>query len=334
MIARLFVKLPFSFDIPLGSRFDVYQIEYPGYVVNFYPPLPSETEHVASGVSLCINGTKTFKVDTLKIDIIQDDFNRTTNVESDPSFEVLNHLINELLDRLKYVTNSSIIKPVQLPSAAWRIIYLNDDGSELAEEDGVIRVRGALAYSYQVHPLTSEMWTDSFVLSDKDWTMPKWKMLILDARNSLPEVGPSVVLAASALEVFIYEVLNQLASSLDDKELGLWGWLNSRGLGKAPTIEEQFDKLLKYFTDQSLKIDNKLWESLKNIFKCRNSFLHDGEPLIGGVLIDVQTARNLIEQSERIIEFVRLAIPAELQWATFSYEMDISISQEIKRDAS
>jgi hypothetical protein len=68
-------------------------------------------------------------------------------------------------------------------------------------------------------------------------------------------------LAATALEVFIAHNLDRSAEKTS-APAELWKWTDERSnwLG-GPTLEEQYDVLLKFFMGHSLMDEQKLWES-------------------------------------------------------------------------
>jgi hypothetical protein len=91
----------------------------------------------------------------------------------------------------------------------------------------------------------------------------------------LPEVGPALVLAVTALETLISATLNQLASSANLPS-GLWEWINNRGdYRKEPSVEEQFDVLLRVLAGKSLRNQSDLWRGFKDLKEARNSFVHN-----------------------------------------------------------
>ena len=146
---------------------------------------------------------------------------------------------------------------------------------------------------------------------------------MLDAQSDLPRVGPAVVLAATALEVFISYILDRLANA-GSVPPRLWDWINKRGdYVREPTVEEQYDVLLMFFTGHSLKAEPKLWESFRNLKTARNSFVHEGTATIGATRVSVETARRLLASASDIISKVREWLPPELHWPVFKHAIQI-----------
>ena len=76
----------------------------------------------------------------------------------------------------------------------------------------------------------------------------------------LLDIGISIVLAATALEVFISHILNQLAEKKPDLvSPEIWNWFNDREWPlQNPVVKEQFGDLLKMLGGISLKDDSIL----------------------------------------------------------------------------
>jgi hypothetical protein len=137
--------------------------------------------------------------------------------------------------------------------------------------------------------------------------------LLLDAMGLLPRVGPSLVLAATALETRIAEVLD-LLEGRNPLPGGLWQWINDRGdYRKEPSTAEQFDVLLRVMSGRSLKDDAGLWEAFQNLRDARNSFVHEGVARIGKrpEAVTVDAAGTLIQQCWRILEWLDEFVPVE-----------------------
>src|SRR5262249_7249194 len=156
--------------------------------------------------------------------------------------------INSFLIRLRHVARAGHIRPIDFPACSWRIQYLNDDGTELERDDKLFRSVGTLEVSFRWTALNTPVWEDVHRLPIEFEPLP-WEELLLDAHNDLPRVGPAMVLAATALEVFIANILDALAAR-SPVPAELWNWLNERDDNylRQPSVEEQYDTLLKVFT--------------------------------------------------------------------------------------
>jgi len=329
MIARLTILLPFYLTVPEGVEFTVYEYEIDGYRARFVPPGRSERALSIDGTDqLKIDGVATFQADVLRIDFHRDSFDRRVETTCDPPVRIVNQVVNSFLVRLRHVARAAQVRPLNFPSVTWRLQYLNDDETELKKEEGFVRGRGTLQFSFSWTALNKKVWDDVHILKP-DYEPRPWESLLLDASAELPNIGPAVVLAASALEVFISQVLDQLAV-IKNTPLELWQWINQRNFWlQEPTVEEQYDVLLKFFTEHSLKNEHELWESFKNLKDARNSFVHEGIPKIGDMAITIETAQKLIASASEIILKVKQWIPSELHWPEFKHTVQVEIVKRL-----
>jgi hypothetical protein len=329
MLARLYILLSFQLTVPEGEQFTVYEYEDSGYKVRFYPPGRSDRAPSNTGSDqLKIDSTPAFQADVLRIDFHKDSFDRRVEIAFDPPVPIITRAINAFLIRLRHVTRAAQVRPLNFPSVTWRLQYLNDDETELEEKEGFVRGRRTLHFSFSWIALNKKVWDDIHNLGP-DYEPPPWEGLLLDASAELPSIGPTVVLAATALEVFISQLLDQLAV-IKGTPPELWRWLNERSDRlREPSVEEQYDALLKFFTGHSLKEEQKLWESFKNLKSARNSFVHEGIAKIGGSVINTETAQKLIASASEVISKVKQWIPQELHWPEFKHVIQVEIMKRL-----
>ena len=329
MIARLFVLLPFNLTVPDGQQFPVYQAEDSGYKIQFYPPGRSEkAPPLTDDEKITIDGVTAFQADVLQIAFHKESFDRRSETSYDPPEAVIDGAINFFLTRLRHVTRAGQVRPVKFPFVNWHMRYLNDDESELKEETGLVRGRGVHTFQTSFVALTSKVWSEVFNLPP-DYEPPPWESLLLDATVEMPSIGPALVLAATALEVFISRVLDRLApNKVIPPEL--WHWINERGNRlKEPTLEEQYDALIKFLTGHSLKDEPLLWEAFKNLKDARNSFVHEGIAKIGETNVTTETANKLIVAASTIISKIKECLPTELHWPEFTYDLNVEIQKRL-----
>ena len=170
------------------------------------------------------------------------------------------------------------------------------------------------------------MWTN-FRQLDPSFAAPLWSTLLSEALVVLPNVGASLVLTATSLEVFIASTLDALAAvALNNSPL--WTWINNRKQRSSnPGPEEQFSKLLEILGSQSLTTDNSLWESYQSLRKARNSFAHGGVATLGVAPVTEQQAREFIEIAWQITKFVRDHLPEQIKWPHHMYEVKFTYSK-------
>jgi hypothetical protein len=325
----LFVLLPFHLTVPDGQQFPLYQVEDSGYGIQFYPPVRSEkAPPLTDEEKITIDGVTAFQADALRIDFRKESFDRRVETRIDPPEDVIDRAINFFLTRLRHVARAGQVRPVKFPLITWRMRYLNDDESELKEDAGLVRGRGVQSFSSSFIALTNKIWTDVFSLPP-DYEPPPWESLLLDATVEMPSIGPALVLAATALEVFISRVLDRVApTKVIPPEL--WHWINERGNRlKEPNLEEQYDALMKFLTGHSLKDEPLLWEAFKNLKDARNAFVHEGIAKIGQTPVSTEIANKLIASASNIIAKIREWLPNELHCPEFKYDLTVEIQKRL-----
>ncbi len=205
---------------------------------------------------------------------------------------------------------------------------MTDERTELKKEDGLIRGRGTAQFSFTYIACDPALWNHIFSLPH-EFEAPPWHTLLVDSRGALPHVGTAVVLAATALEVFISDVLNKIAGESTLPE-GLWGWITDRGdWQKEPSVEEQYSILLQVLCGHSLKEDSALWEGFKNLRKARNSFVHEGVAMVGKKPLKASDALALIGRADQIVAKVREWLPEKHRWPTFQHSVQIQFHKVI-----
>lgn len=330
MIARLSVAMPFAMIVPEGGQYKSYTYEDDGYVIVARAPGKSDLPlpfEVPKDVK--VDGQPAFAANAIQFDFgkTAGDFDRRREggvVEPPP--ELMARVVSSFIARLRYVARGAHLQPVELPhGTAWRLQYLNDDGSELPEDPALWRAFGAFHWSFSFVGVTPPVWDHMYTL-EPDWVAPVWDDILLDALNALPTIGTAVVLAATALEVFIADILDRLAQG-GDVPTDLWKWLNDRkNWLKDPSTDEQFDILLKHFVGQSLKDDAKLWQAFQGLRTARNTFVHEGRAMVGGKALNLDDARQLVAQASQIVQLIRGWLPKQHQWEQFEAKMDLSIA--------
>jgi hypothetical protein len=329
MLARLQVSLPFWITIPQGQEFPIHEYEIDGYTVRVCPPARSEHPALTDPITdVKLDGAPALRVDVLHIEFQKDTFDRRRGgAVSDPPEHVVQRVVGSFLLRFRHVARAADIRAIDSPS--WHVHYLTDDGGELEIEEGLARAKRKLTFSVTSLALHKLIWEDIHSLPP-DYEPPPWEELLLDAHGDLPRIGPAVVLAATALEVFISRILDGLASK-GSVAPELWEWINDRGdYLREPRVEEQFDVLLRFFTGRSLKSEPRLWEAFRNLKTARNSFVHEGRASIGGVPVSVDTAKELLRTAGETVATIREWLPVDLQWKVFKHEVKIDASMQVK----
>jgi hypothetical protein len=192
MIARLWISLPFHITVPEGEVFNVYEYDDSGYKIRIYPPRRSQKAPPLDGeTQMSIDGVNAFQADLLNIEFMKENFDRNKNGPIDPSEDLINRVANSFLLRLRHVTKAPQVRMIDISSSSWQLDYQNDDGTELNKKEGFIRSKAEIKHSLSWLVFNKEIWNDMHKLPE-NYEPPPWEGLILDARQGLPSVGPSI----------------------------------------------------------------------------------------------------------------------------------------------
>ena len=342
MIARVRILLPFTLSVRQGDRLKPEEFAHGDYTVRIWPPCVAavdlrETQPVSpvpirnvlenlvpgenqvATTSIRMDGVPTIQANLLQIDFTKPEFDRRRltrpvvidefEQHGDPSMQLAFAVANSFMARVRAVTRASQIRRISPRMTFWRLDYLTDSEEQLPLNPALFRRRQGAPFSFRVTGINEHIWTKTQALPP-NFELPTWETLLLDSEALLPEVGPAIVLAYAALETFITWALDVLAPTVAMPN-GLWGWINNRGdWYKDPSVSEQFDRLLQILGNRSLKEDNRLWESLMNLKKARDSFVHQGKPVVGGRDLASEQAAGLVAPAKAIIDWVEELLPA------------------------
>ncbi|WP_447940082.1 hypothetical protein [Pseudoxanthomonas mexicana] len=309
MFAKFAIKLPFSFLVPEGAGYPSRGYRDEKYLVHFKPP--ARTESADDVWTATLDDQPAFLANVLVIEFHAAEFDRTLASE-DPPKAVINRAIAELLTRLRYATKSQYMVDVDMTGGNWRLDYLEDDGSELAEEANLVRGRVGWGTGLSWTLCTPDIWESALALDSDD--LPPWRSLLTDANAALPHVGTAVVLAATSLEVMISDVLARLQPT-SQIQLDVWEWISDRSNRQFnPTVEEQWSGLLAIMCGHSLKERSDLWQRYANLRTARNSFVHRGVASVAGTAVTRDEAKRFIECAEAIGDQVRDWLPEDKRW--------------------
>jgi len=315
VLARLHILMPYTSILPENQEYQIYEEQDGDYTVRFLPPQRDPAMMFGrhpSGIKL--NGKPAFEANVMRIDFHKEDFDRTADGPIDPPEDVIRRAVSDFHARLRFTTRAAHASPVSFPWNQWKLDYTKDDGSELETPKGYVKCRGTIQFKFSFIGISPEVWDNAFALPS-GFKVPVWDGLRLDALAALPSVGTALVLAATSLEVFISFLLDEL-SARQRLSNTLWTWITARG-GRTlqqPSVEEQFDVLLKEFTGHTLKEDAALWEAFKNLKSARNSFVHEGVAMVGMTPLSKDDAAALVGRVDCIIAKIREWIPEEVRW--------------------
>jgi len=340
MRARVHALLPFKLTVPEGSQFTSEPYDIDGYTVIDRPPQKSDRIWTvdADTTFVTVNGVKAFDADVLVVDFHKEEFNRARNSQldkertNDPSHEIINETLNNQLRRIRYAGREFAVQPIEFPSCGGQLEYTDDDGNELPEQPGLVRKILSRNFSFSFNLCTSEVWSNAQSLPP-NFQPPTWDDIRLDAQHALPHIGTAIVLSAVALETFINQIVENLGSKNTDPP-GVWAYVTNRSdWYQLPSVEDNFDTMLKLFTGHSLKDEPDLWLAFTEIKNARSQFVHHGVARIGkkGPIVTLPKATNLVGMMNQIIDKVRTWLPEEMRWPSYTYQNQVEIRSLIGR---
>jgi len=337
MIARLSVLAPVEWLIPSGERLATIEEESKYGPVKILPPVQAKTdmtgqaldrsiplmsltdnlfpaESPTESADVLLNNQPTVRANLLRLELHRKEFERSLASGKEDTF--LNplvlemfELVNGFLRRLRSVGQLPRQSEVSPTSSIWRIDYLQDDGSAVAKDPQKFRTQFGASIRFQAQGLTERTWEGVRSLPS-DYSPPRWDTLLLDANLILGQVGPPLVLAATAVETIAAAVMDQLANATGVNP-ELWRWLNDRSFLKNPTLEEQCGPLLKAFSGRSLKEDSVLWEGFQNLRTARNTFVHEGVAKVGGIPLNFEQCLILVRKATDVVAYLEEFLPVE-----------------------
>lgn len=320
MLARVQVPLPFNILVEANQQFILPTYHKNGYLIKIFPPMRDPT--IASNqepAQFKMNDKEALLCNTIVLHFFKPEFERplfkgTEKPENyDPTIELINETLNQFLLRLRGVTESPMIHPIDIQRNGWKIDYLNDDETPLPRDDKIYEgLHFAIKGNYP--KLNQEIWLEAFFSSHIP-NQRNWEEFALDSYDVLPQIGLSIMLANIAMEIFIPNILTQLAEEKGIPDYTWWQWINNRKKNKDPYIEDQYDGLLKILLGHSLKEDNRLWEAFTQLRNARNNFVHEGVARIGSnePLTENQTI-ELLQKRDEIFLKIRTWLPDKMQW--------------------
>ncbi len=274
-----------------------------------------------------IGGRPAIIGDVLRIDFFRDQFDRSGTIVNHPLIDMGFNLANSWLRRFRTLNRIAWAKPLAKNEVPWKIEILNDDGTPLAREEDKWRQLLGSATKLNLTALDKHIWTAITSLPTSYESEPSDELL-LDAYALLPQVGPAIVLAYTAIETRAARALDRLAA-LTGQNPALWSWLTNReDYTKDPSTSEQLDVVAKALTGKSLKDDQRLWQDFQNLRSARNRFVHEGRAIIGrsGIAVDANRAGELVKSAELIIDWLENLLPQDERRPRFQSPNSFSVA--------
>jgi hypothetical protein len=331
MIARFRVLLPYRLLLRAGDKFEAFEVERGSYRGLVHPPYqaagPVEAtdplsdvpvSELAAGIAPAIpqvehigvtmDGAPTVFANAFQIDVRQEAFDRSPgqrddDAAGDPPIAWFLEVVNAVLSRLRSGLQAPDIKAIRSDQSIWGLEYLEDDGSPIKRVKGEVWGASGFEAHVSLPGLNEEKWGWAISAAGMH-VAPVWETLQLDAEAMLPEVGPAIVLAETALET-VAERLLDVCASAQCLPAGLWQWINDeKKFQRPPSVAEQFDDLLRILGGRSLKDAPALWEKFQNLKRARNSFVHEGVAKVGSTVVSPRMAADLVAGAREILDWV------------------------------
>lgn len=256
-----------------------------------------------------VNGSSVLTADTLQFDLVSESFDRSPAAD-DPPWQLVFEIANGFISRVRVLAKVPHAVPLNPRTTIAEIAFLTDDEQEFEPTPDGSLIRHRYIGFFQVHTfwLGPDLWNESAKLPLLYSPAP-WDRLLLDATRLMPDVGPAIVLAFSALETRVESALDRIAQFMGIRP-ALWEWINDReNFWKEPSTGEQFDVLLHAVLGRSLKTDPRLWEGFANLRQARNTFAHDGVAVIGPNAVTEDKAQQLLGLAGEIIDWLEQFLP-------------------------
>jgi len=342
-----------------------YQFDFPPYRVTVHPPYqaridPSFVDLASSAAfgtvadqlvsvdppdaspAAAIDGKPIIQANVLQLDFHREEFNRAQEdnlnpSQGDPSVELMFSVLNRVLDNIRALFRGAHIKPVGPASTLWHMEYLSDAEEHLTPDPPLIRTKQGGYAKLHLVLLRQTNWAALQSLP-YGYSALTWATLLLDAEAALPEVGPAIVLAATALETLISVSLDHLVRRTAIPPQ-LWRWINDRGddYRKQPSTLEQWDILLPIVSARSLKVEQQqLWEVFQHLRDARNSFVHDGRAVFGKNKVEVTPtkAAELVTGAKAILDWLEPLLPQALQRPELGQYPPVQVSKRFEFQAN
>jgi hypothetical protein len=253
------------------------------------------------------------RCDAIAVEIRASEFERRTEKATESARSILAlacEAVNGVFERIRVLTRATHLKPLDPESGSvlFRLTFMDDDHNRLPKAEGQVGGLGSSTFRLENLVVTNALWEAAVRIGE--FEIQPWDELFLDAAGLDVELGPSVVLAAAAVETRIAHALSTLATGKLPEEL--WTWIEDRH-GGDPSVADQLDVLLRTLGGRSLKDDPRLWEAGVHLRQARNTFVHEGQATFGKARTPVtrQKARELVAQAGEIIEFIEALLPEE-----------------------
>lgn len=316
MLARIAVHLPESLWLRQSAALQSFTVHFRGEQILVHPPRQSlfevrpddhgnfnvnEIYQMLTPVSeervypfVRMDGEFVKHANLLLLDFVRSEFNRAAGHAPDPASEVIEAAVGNIVARLRYTIGAPPFREFRLMETFWTVRYFDDTGDELPEVKGLVRGRVNAPFRFRFTGLDASSWSAVQNLSF-DFQPHIWERLYLDAQFLLPEVGPALTLAISAIETAANQMIHDLLPGKAEE---------AERLISAKKLGQRLDSVAKKLVGISLKEDGVLWEAFHRLRRARNAAAHEGTPLVDGTVVTDQVAQTMILAIRPVLDWL------------------------------
>ena len=350
MLARLRILLPFELAVPTDVRLKTYELATDDHRLRLHAPYRAKLRHDllqlgrqhsiapreafqpaddATTEDITIGGKPTELANTLVVDIFDADFLDRAEGAGEREVELGFAAANAFLSAVRTLARAPHVRQVQPQTTVWHLDYLDDDIGRLESEEGLVQGRGGVSTHLQLFTVQAELWEAAVELASGGFEPSPWDTLLLDAVDLVPQGGPALALAYTAIETRAFTAADLLAA---ESSVGqqLWSWARERSEDyskDSPSVGEVLDPVLQALGGKSLKDDDPdLWKSFTELRRARNSFIHEGTPRISKRKrertdrrqeVDRDKTAELVGQASSVVRWIESLLPEQERTPTY-----------------
>lgn len=297
MIAHIRILLPEPLHVTTAEEFSPHEFVVGEYHVTVFPPHRAKAPIGTADPldfderlddSVVVDDRPSIRGDVFAVIFRAPEFARANNA-AEPAVEIGIQLCNRFLRAYRIFARAQDISLIDPARAYFSLEYRADDNTALPQIDGLRRGRGrSLHPTPGVHALSRELWTLLGPAMSVEVADPA-EELLLDAVALLPQAGPALVLAYTAIEVHVARALNVVATPSDFR--------------KDRSVKRRLGRLMSVLGRADFQ-DSPLWERLVSLNVARNAFVHEG-----AITVTLAEASQLVVDVERILDWIDEALP-------------------------
>jgi hypothetical protein len=178
-----------------------------------------------------VNGVAAIRCDAIAVRIIGEEFERPRDTPPNewifPLLDVAIDAVYGLLERLRVLSRAAHLRPLERESTSFRLVFLDDSGDLVPQDEGLVRDTNFAGFRVEHVAVTPPRFGKAAVALG-DYEIPPWDELLLDAMSLDVELGPCLVLAATAVETRIANALDVLAAGELSEDCGR-GFATAKG---------------------------------------------------------------------------------------------------------